>query len=541
MAAFPPLDPYAETVFSVLADVNAGRLVSGQAKMADLLTRAGQGTDTKAQAWACYLMARLAQIGLTARPGRALPLALESAHLFSQTDDRASESMALSLASLESSLRGVNDEAIEHALLAVQLLDALPEGLHAALAYNYLGVATTWTDGAYARQALRRSVAIARTHGGPTATAQPLINLVLAELYRIETCLQSGQPVHVDPGARAALDDLSLLQRGDTEPCPLMPGLPGALLGRILPWLRLGVDSFLGGDRSGVDTATLPDPDALPLPWMSVLIYWIRARYLLSRGELSLAESAIEVAYEKARCYRQSRVMLVVQYLRVELFQQRARPDLALAAFREFRHLQLTQASTGLPVRERVARLHMAWRQQRTVLQSLKHHSRYLEKLSLEDSLTGLANRRCLEQTVAALLSGQADRGGGAPWCLVMMDVDRFKQINDRHSHVVGDEVLCRIAEVMSGVLRADDLAVRMAGDEFVLIVFDVTDDASGQFVERLRTAIEQQDWASLAPGLSVTVSLGVSQARAHDTPSELLRRSDLKMYADKIRRRTGL
>jgi diguanylate cyclase (GGDEF)-like protein len=531
---------YVETAMAVLGDLHAGRGQLAKERTAQILTGAGEGAGLEAQAWACYLMARIAQIEPSMFADRVLALALESAHLFGQLGDRVHESLALCLASQEAALRGRNDESIDHALLATQLVESSAEGLHSALAFNYLGIATTCTDSDHARSALLHAADLARRHAGPAAAAQPLINLVLCEFYRAELCLQTGEPLHVDPVARTALDELAQLDRTGQRVSALLPGLPEGLLPKILPWLAIGLDAYEGRrPQRPLELEGLPRAEDLPLSWLSIIVRWIWVRHLLSNQRLDEADAALQTALAEARTQQQARMTLVLQHLQVELLQRSGQLEQALAAFRDFRRTQLALESAGIPIRERVARLQLSWREQQKTLESLKVNTKYLEKLSMEDSLTGLANRRCMEQAVESLLAG-SDRPERLPWSLVMIDVDHFKQINDRFTHLVGDRVLCQLAEAMSTLLQGDDLAVRLAGDEFVLIVFGLTDAQGERFVQRLRAEVARQDWEALCPGLAVTVSIGASQARPRDTPGELMRRCDLKMYADKIRRRSS-
>jgi diguanylate cyclase (GGDEF)-like protein len=145
-----------------------------------------------------------------------------------------------------------------------------------------------------------------------------------------------------------------------------------------------------------------------------------------------------------------------------------------------------------------------------------------------------LANRRQLEHKLDELLSPHSAHAP-APWCLAMIDIDGFKQINDRFSHVLGDAVLRQVATLLREIVRQQDLAVRLGGDEFVLILRDTTEALGLQVVERLNRVVAQFAWATLQQGLCVRVSTGLAQAHPGDTSESLLRRSDLRMYADKL------
>ncbi len=124
---------------------------------------------------------------------------------------------------------------------------------------------------------------------------------------------------------------------------------------------------------------------------------------------------------------------------------------------------------------------------------------------ALLDPLTGLGNRHVMTSTV--------DRAGDEQ-SVVFVDIDDFKQVNDRYSHAVGDEVLRRIAVILRTHCRADDVPVRYGGDEFVILVFGGEVAAEG-VAARLHDAVRTAPWWQVARGLKVTVSVGVGHATA--------------------------
>ncbi|MFZ5548838.1 MAG: GGDEF domain-containing protein [Pseudomonadota bacterium] len=144
----------------------------------------------------------------------------------------------------------------------------------------------------------------------------------------------------------------------------------------------------------------------------------------------------------------------------------------------------------------------------------------------MEDALTGLPNRRRFECRM--------DRRDWTNVHLLMIDVDRFKRINDCHSHQVGDEVLKRIAAVLRAGVRSTDFAARLAGDEFVVALFDLDDAAAQATAARLKLAVSAQAWGDIAPSLNVSISVGVTRGEADSKFAEVLRQSDAAMYRDK-------
>ena len=150
-----------------------------------------------------------------------------------------------------------------------------------------------------------------------------------------------------------------------------------------------------------------------------------------------------------------------------------------------------------------------------------------LEHLSMSDPLTGLGNRRAFDEALAVEMA-RARRAGG-PMGIVILDVDRFKQFNDRYGHQAGDDALVAVAQVLAHQARAEDRACRIGGEEFALLLPGADDAATVAVAERVRHAIQHQD----APVTGVTVSLGVATSRGDD-PKGLLAIADARLYAAK-------
>lgn len=146
-----------------------------------------------------------------------------------------------------------------------------------------------------------------------------------------------------------------------------------------------------------------------------------------------------------------------------------------------------------------------------------------LERLSLLDPLTEIGNRRYLDE---CLDTHFADVGSGR--CgLLMIDVDRFKRVNDTHGHDVGDEALRIIARTLSHGVRADDVVARFGGEEFVVVT--ETDDAEAlvRLAERLRVLIRSSRIPTPSRRVRLTASIGAALALPGETPTALLRRAD--------------
>jgi len=155
-----------------------------------------------------------------------------------------------------------------------------------------------------------------------------------------------------------------------------------------------------------------------------------------------------------------------------------------------------------------------------------------LEQAVLIDPLTGVGNRRCLDLEGPARLAALGQQLHGM--AVVVVDLDHFKSINDRFGHVVGDEVLKKVAQLMALSTRGSDLTVRFGGEEFVLLLMEQSQDSALRCCERLRLAILNYSWSEVHPQLQVTASFGMQWCQA-PLPWELaLRQADLALYQAK-------
>ncbi len=131
-------------------------------------------------------------------------------------------------------------------------------------------------------------------------------------------------------------------------------------------------------------------------------------------------------------------------------------------------------------------------------------------RMAMTDDLTGLYNRRYADRYLSGLRSC-AD-GSASGFCVVVVDLDHFKTVNDTHGHAVGDEVLREVARRLASNLRAFDLVARYGGEEFLIILPDTTTEMAAILAERVRRAVSLKS-VKIRPGLevNVTVSLGVA------------------------------
>ena len=170
----------------------------------------------------------------------------------------------------------------------------------------------------------------------------------------------------------------------------------------------------------------------------------------------------------------------------------------------------------------------------------LAEQARTLEELTLLDELTGLNSRRGLQAVGEQALYGA--RRAGTPVALLFIDVDGLKQINDTFGHAAGDDALRTIAHVIRSSTRDGDVAARIGGDEFCVLLLDKV----GEAVERVRERITAGTEAATAERslpfiLSATIGACEVDARTPGSLAQLLERADSLMYEQKLRRRSQL
>lgn len=158
---------------------------------------------------------------------------------------------------------------------------------------------------------------------------------------------------------------------------------------------------------------------------------------------------------------------------------------------------------------------------------------------AITDDLTGLYNRRHLMK-ILRRQQALACRGDYV-FSLCFVDLDHFKQVNDRYGHKAGDEVLQTFADIARNSVREEDFVARLGGEEFVLVLVQTSLDGAVQVAERLRESMERARLDILDPGHRVTASIGVTQYRPKEPIEETMHRADIAVYSAKNHGRNRL
>ncbi len=280
---------------------------------------------------------------------------------------------------------------------------------------------------------------------------------------------------------------------------------PSLALAQIVTALACGVWAYaITGPGRGAAFAT-------PIVAMMFGMYSLDPRTVRQLGWLGVAMFA--------------GVMFVMSHVRPDVYEPKV----------EFLHFFVLAAmllATSL-LSSQLARLRHRLRTQKTELaQALER----IHDLATHDELTGLFNRRHMQNLLQ--LEHQRCMRSGHPFCIVMLDLDHFKLVNDSHGHAAGDAVLRAFAAEARAAIRASDTIARWGGEEFLLLMTDTRAPLGRLGVERLRERIAGLRPGGLASPLSVTVSAGLAEHRAGESVGETISRADQALYLAKAQGR---
>jgi diguanylate cyclase (GGDEF)-like protein len=211
----------------------------------------------------------------------------------------------------------------------------------------------------------------------------------------------------------------------------------------------------------------------------------------------------------------------------------------ALAHFKKYHALDQHMRSEEAEAKARDLLVQIAVRKVREEAEKYRAERDHLAEVNVQlseaahiDALTGLANRRYLDANLDRMFDEL--RGARRNFSVALADIDHFKAINDRFSHVVGDEVLRTVGRILRAACRPSDVAVRYGGEEFVLALPDTTLEQAHAACQRLRAAVAGHSWDTIHAGLQVTISIGVTVDLECADAVAMLSDADRKLYEAK-------
>lgn len=259
-------------------------------------------------------------------------------------------------------------------------------------------------------------------------------------------------------------------------------------------------------------------------------------RLAMARNNLPTATDLLKKALGKAQTMGTPHLRFQIELALAETCESRGNWQQALEHFKRYHALQLETMRQVSPHKLQAMEMQLEVEKARMENAKLrrKHANerqerRRVERMASEDTLTGLLNRRGLEQSADLLLVPEGD-----PVSALMIDVDHFKVTNDTWGHETGDKVLRQIGALLKSGCRQGDLVSRWGGEEFAVLLQNRDGAQSAEVAERLRRLVQQWTWDRIAPGLSATISLGVAQYHPDDDLISVFQRADEKLYEAK-------
>ena len=251
-------------------------------------------------------------------------------------------------------------------------------------------------------------------------------------------------------------------------------------------------------------------------------------------------DDRIVLAIATARClvaaHRRADAAAALRPLRDELVDDRSEPGLAISLHRELSRIESGSDRSDALLRYSAALEEELWALRESRLTALRSHSEHhrlvrehgaVAAQALQDPLTGLPNRRALDLRLREISTS----ANGQPCAIALIDLDRFKAVNDARSHAAGDAVLRAVASSLRTALRAQDLVVRYGGDEFVVVLPATTLPVAQAVLTRATRAVAE---LPVDTGAGVTMSVGVVRMPLAGSPDAALADADAAMYRAK-------
>jgi diguanylate cyclase (GGDEF)-like protein len=471
---------------------------------------------------------------LLANSSTAHELSSRALPLLQTMGDFREEAKALAVQARSSSALGRNDQAIEAALLGMELAKRTGDAAHQADAQSQLGQAL-FHAGCFdaARGHLHEARRLARAGSSPLEVFASIVVEGVCEVMRFVTerhetgrvpsmrNLKALLKLHADFSRQYDVAVAHPHEQPIQATWQLVASVADCWMGR-LPEAETRLESV----RSWLDERDMA-------PSMRSLEALVRCELAQAKGDWPSAEQSAARMIELAQQTGREQAALMGHMLAGRVFEMQGKLQRALAELKQLAARERRIRSESLASRGTVVSWQLEMRRSEESRRSLQASAQQLEKLALEDPMTGIANRRCFEQVATQSLRESRSDGGRA-LCLALIDVDHFKQVNDGHGHGVGDKVLQIIAALLSEHVRDEDLAARLAGDEFVLLLHRTELTKAAEVCERVRRAVAEYNWPAVSPGLLVTISVGLARSQPGDTLETLMHRSDVSMYERK-------
>jgi diguanylate cyclase (GGDEF)-like protein len=187
--------------------------------------------------------------------------------------------------------------------------------------------------------------------------------------------------------------------------------------------------------------------------------------------------------------------------------------------------------------RENIHRLQNRIKKAELEARNMSKRAEQYHVVAMKDALTGLYNRRAFDARIQGAFKRFQETG--EPFTVILVDIDKFKEINDTFGHAAGDKVLQKVAQCLEDTFRKDDFIARFGGDEFVIMIDDLTEEMAKERILNFTKSLKKRRFYSYKEGnVTLTASAGFAMTQEGDTPASLLGRADQAMYDSKKNRR---
>ena len=259
---------------------------------------------------------------------------------------------------------------------------------------------------------------------------------------------------------------------------------------------------------------------------------------LLAQGQAREAHGALNALLHDMAGADPRSTLIRVHHALYRACRDLGRIDEALAHFEQHDRLERRRATSQLKAQSQLFVTRVEAEQARQQAERARREAQ-LERSraagfradAQRDQLTGLGNRRHLDERLPMLLDSA--RSQGLPLTVALIDLDHFKQINDRFGHAVGDKVLVEMAQQLRENTRSSDVLARIGGEEFLVVFADMPEAQAVEVCQRLRVRVAAHGWSAIADGLQVTLSIGIAHAPPYDIAT-LFDQADRAMYRAK-------
>lgn len=469
--------------------------------------------------------------------------ALSASEFYSASDHPVGEAWARSLYAWLLMEIGSAHEALDESLRAMALVEDAQEKRILCFAVNVVGV-VFWMLGQLdrAREFAERAVALAREIGDGTDLARWLINL--AEIEADSWTQQSGQ----------AGCDPQILRRvlAHGEEALRLTQQTGDSWAQRLAIANLTKYHLLTGDSAEAARILAQAEQVEGGAGLRS-----RVGYLFSVGQVQMAKGDARAAIDtlsacETLCAEISDIetgVLCCEKLS-EAWSMAGDFVEALRWHCVFHERYVRRSENSVQIRARVASIQYETRQLQARVEAERSRADGLEEMnralaqeatllmsaSMEDVLTELPNRRGLERALLGI-----SMEGRRNYSLAMIDIDHFKQINDRFSHALGDEVLRQVARALRVATGTGDRLFRYGGEEFVLLIDGGDELQAAKTCLRICQVVRNWDWARIDARLGVTLSIGLARAAEAETTVEVMAIADGRLYQAKNAGRDGV